>query len=246
LLIKLLQLSHPCSSSCFFYFYGFCLFQNHKPPPSPPKRGQIKAQIFRIFVNAIVFVALKVVEVARSITNSQSYEVEVQVKWKKTLPHCCYFDEIMLLIDSDRSTQPTATWHKLVITIALGGVPINSPQNPPLLKLTCKLDLLIKLLQLSHPCSSSFTFISMASACSKTTSLPPKRGQIKAQIFRIFVNAIVFVALKVVKAVRSITNSHHMRWKLKWKKTLPQRHCYYFDEIMLFLDSERSVCLYVN
>ena len=89
----------------------------------------------------------------------------------------------------------------------LGVVPINNPQNPPLFKLSCKLDLLIKLLQLSHPCSSSISFISMASACSKTTSLPPKRGQIKAQIFRIFVNAIVFVALKVVEAARSITNS---------------------------------------
>ena len=92
-------------------------------------------------------------------------------------------------------------------TIAFGVVPINNPQNPPLFKLSCKLDLLIKLLQLSHPCSSSISFISMASACSKTTSLPPKRGQIKAQIFRIFVNAIVFVALKVVEAARSITNS---------------------------------------
>ena len=51
------------------------------------------------------------------------------------------------------------------------------------------------------------SFTSMASACSKTTSLPPKRGQIKAQIFRIFVNTVVFVALRIVEAVRSIINS---------------------------------------
>ncbi|KAK7816906.1 hypothetical protein CFP56_043551 [Quercus suber] len=111
--------------------------------------------------------------------------------------------------------QPLLSHHPSTLILTLQHFPIKTLPTSSFLSLysaffssVIEVPVLLAFLLCLSPlllCRLPSTFTSMASACSKTTSLPPKRGQIKAQIFRSFVKIVVFVALKVVEAVKSIT-----------------------------------------